>query len=75
MLEIIKSNSKTSNNNASLAVTMLTINITRLAAITLAVFIIATPLKLTTFIVLIIAAPFKRNTYKVIRGCAASSAS
>jgi hypothetical protein len=75
MLEIAKSNSKTSNNSASLVIVTLAINIIRLAIATLAILVIATPLKLTTLIVPIIAAPFKRNAYKAIRGYAANNAS
>jgi hypothetical protein len=54
---------------------MLAINIARLVAATLAILIIATPLKLTTLAILIIAIPLKRSAYKAIRGRAASSAS
>jgi hypothetical protein len=61
MLEIAKSNSETSNNSARLAVAMLAISIAKLVAITLAILVIATPLK--------------RSAYKAIRGCATSSAS
>jgi hypothetical protein len=75
MLEIAKSNSKTSNNSASLAVAALIINITKLAAAAFAVLIIATPLKLITLTILVIAAPLKCNVYKAIRGRVASSAS
>jgi hypothetical protein len=46
-----------------------------LAAAALAIPVIATPPKLITLAVLIIATPLKRNAYKVARGCAASSAS
>jgi hypothetical protein len=69
MLEIAKSNSKTSNNSIRLAVAMLAINIAKLAAITLVILIIATPLKLITI------TPFKHSAYKAIRGRAASNAS
>jgi hypothetical protein len=75
MLEIVKSNGKTSNNSARLVAVALAINIARLAAAAFAVPIIATPPKLAALIVLIIATPFKRNAYKAIRGRAASSAS
>jgi hypothetical protein len=54
---------------------MLIINIAKLAIATLAILVIATPLKLTTLIILIIATPLKRNACKAIRGRAASSAS
>jgi hypothetical protein len=54
---------------------MLAINITKLAATTLTILIIATPFKLITLIILVIATLLKRNTYKAIRGYAASSAS
>jgi hypothetical protein len=75
MLEIAKSNGETSNNSASLVVAMLAINIAKLVAITLAILVIATPLKLITLAIIIIATPFKRSAYKAIRGCAASSTS
>jgi hypothetical protein len=72
MLKIVKSNSKTSNNNTSLAVAILTINIAKLAAITLIILVIATLLKLITPI---IAAPLKCSAYKAARGRASNSAS
>ena len=75
MLEIAKSNSKTSNNSIRLVVATLTINIAKLIATTFAIFIIATPLKLITLIILIITTLLKRNTCKAIRGCAASNTS
>jgi hypothetical protein len=75
MLEIVKSNSKTSNNSASLIVATLAINITRLAATTLIILVIATPFKLITLIIPIIATPLKRNTCKAIRGYIANNAS
>jgi hypothetical protein len=75
MLEIAKSNSKTSNNSIKLAAAMLAINIAKLVATTLAILVIATLFKLTTLAILVIAAPFKRNSYKAIRGRAVSSAS
>ena len=64
MLEIAKSNSETSNNSTRLIAVTLTINIAKLVATTLAIPIIATPLKLTTLAIPIIATPFKRNAYK-----------
>jgi hypothetical protein len=75
MLEIAKLNSETSNNSVSLVVATLIISIAKLAATALAILVAATPLKLTTFTIPIIAVPFKRNACKVVRGCAASSAS
>jgi hypothetical protein len=72
MLEIAKSNGKTSNNSASLAAAALAISIARLIAITLIILVAATPPKLATPI---IAAPLKHNTCKAIKGYAASSAS
>jgi hypothetical protein len=75
MLEIVKSNSETSNNSIRLIAVALIISIARLAAIALIILIIATPFKLTTLAILIIATLFKRNTCKVARGRAASSAS
>jgi hypothetical protein len=75
MLEIAKSNGKTSNNSIRLVAATLAINIAKLAATTLIVLVIATPFKLTTLVILIIAAPLKHNTYKAIRGCVASSTS
>jgi hypothetical protein len=74
MLEIAKSNSKTSNNSARLIVAALAISVARLAATTLAVPIIAAPLKLTTLIVLVIVAPFKCGPFKAIRDYIASNA-
>jgi hypothetical protein len=75
MLEIAKSNSETSNNSASLIVATLIISIAKLAATALIISIIATPLKLATLAVLVIAAPLKRNTYKAIRGRVANNIS
>ena len=75
MLEIVKSNSKTSNNSASLVIVTLAINIIRLAIATLAILVIATPLKLTTLTIPVIAAPLKHNTRKAARGCVASNTS
>jgi hypothetical protein len=75
MLEIAKSNSKTSNNSARLVAAILAINIARLAATALVILIIAAPFKLTTLVILVIAAPLKRNACKAIRGCVASGAS
>ena len=69
MLEIIESNSKTSNNSIRLAAAMLTISIARLAAAALVIPVIATPLKLIAI------TPLKRNAYKVARGRVASNAS
>jgi hypothetical protein len=69
MLEIVKLNGKTSNNSIKLAAAMLIINIAKLAATTLAIPIIATPLKLATI------APLKRSAYKATRSCAASNTS
>jgi hypothetical protein len=75
MLKIAESNNKTSNNSIRLIAATLAISVTRLVATTLAIPIIATPLKLTTLVIPIIAAPFKRNAYKAIRGCIASNTS
>jgi len=47
MLEIAKSNSKTSNNNARLAIAVLIVNIAKLVAIALIIPIVAAPFKLT----------------------------
>jgi hypothetical protein len=69
MLEIAKSNSETSNNNIRLVAAMLAINIAKLVATAFIIPVIATPLKLIAI------TPLKRNAYKVIRSCAASSAS
>jgi hypothetical protein len=69
MLKIAKSNSKTRNNSKRLVIAALIINIAKLVAITLAIPVIATPLKLATI------APFKHSAYKVIRGRAASNTS
>ena len=69
MLEIAKLNGETSNNSIKLAAAMLAISITKLAAATLIIPVIVTPLKLT------ITTPLKRSAYKAIRGCAASNAS
>jgi hypothetical protein len=69
MLEIAKSNSKTSNNSVKLAIAILAISIAKLAATTLAILIIAALLKLATI------TPLKRGAYKAARGCVASSAS
>ena len=75
MLKIAESNNKTSNNSIRLIAATLAISVTRLVATTLAIPIIATPLKLTTLAIPIIATPFKCNAYKAIRGRAANSAS
>jgi len=75
MLEIAKSNGETSNNSVKLAAAIFVISIARLAAATLEVLVVATPLKLIALIVLIIATPFKRSAYKSARGRAASSTS
>ena len=75
MLEIAESNSETSNNSISLAAVTLAISVAKLVAITLAILITITPLKLATLVVLIIAAPFKRGAYKAAGGRAANSAS
>jgi hypothetical protein len=75
MLEIAKSNSKTSNNSIRLAAAKLVISITRLVATTFAVLIIAAPFKLTALIVSIATTPLKYSAYKAIRGYAASSLS
>jgi uncharacterized membrane protein YccF (DUF307 family) len=75
MLEIVKLNSKTSNNNIRLVIIMLVISIAKLVAAAFAVSILAIPFKLATFVVLIIATPFKRSAYKAARGCIANSIS
>jgi hypothetical protein len=75
ILEIAKSNSKTSNNNIKLVAATLAISIAKLAATTLVIPIIATPFKLTTLAIFIIATPLKRGAYKAARGCTASGAS
>jgi hypothetical protein len=75
MLEIAKSNSKTSNNSARLAAVALVVNIAKLAATALAAPITAAPPKLATLAVLIIATLLRRSAYRVARGRAASSAS
>jgi hypothetical protein len=89
MLEIAKSNNKTSNNSTKPAIATLAISIAKLAATTpaipiiailprlttLAILIIAIPLRPTTLAIPVAAAPFKRNTCKAIRGCVASSVS
>ena len=75
MLEIAKSNSKTSNNSIKLVIATLIINIAKLAAAALAVLVIATPLKPTTLIIPIIAAPFKCSACKAIKGYTASGTS
>ena len=75
MLEIAKSNSKTSNNSIKLAAAMLAINIAKLVATTLAILVIAILLKLTTLVIFVIVAPLKRGACKVARGRAASGAS
>jgi hypothetical protein len=69
MLEIAKSNSKTSNNSIKLAVAMLAINIAKLVATALAIPIAATPPKLTT------TTPLKRSAYKATGSRVASSTS
>jgi hypothetical protein len=69
MLEIVKSNSETSNNSVRLVVAMLAISIARLAAIALAILVVATPFKLITI------TPFKRSAYKVAGSRTANSAS
>jgi hypothetical protein len=69
MLEIAKSNSKTSNNSAKLAAAMLAISIAKLVATALIIPVIAAPLKLIT------TTPLKRSAYKATRSCAASDAS
>jgi hypothetical protein len=68
-------NGETSNNSARLAAAALAISIARLAATTLTVPIIATPLKLVALIILVIAAPLKRSACKAVRGYAASGTS
>ena len=45
MLEIAKSNGETSNNSVKLAAAIFVISIARLAAATLEVLVVATPLK------------------------------
>jgi hypothetical protein len=75
MLEIVKSNSETSNNNTSLIIAALAINITKLVATALAILVAATPLKLTAFTVLVIATPLKRNAYKATKSRAISNTS
>ena len=74
MLEIAKSNSKTSNNSIRLIAAALIINIAKLAATTLIILIIAAPLKLIALAIPIIAALLKCNACKAIRGYVASSA-
>ena len=64
MLEIAKSNGKTSNNGIRLVVATLAISIAKLATTALIIPIIATPPKFTALIVPIIIAPLKRNAYK-----------
>jgi hypothetical protein len=68
MLEIAESNSKTSNNSASLVAATLIINIAKLVTAAFAILVAATLFKLITFAIPIIATPFKYNTYKAIRG-------
>ena len=75
MLEIAKLNSETSNNSIRLAVAMLAISIARLAAAAFIILVIATPFKLITLAILVIAAPLKCNVYKAIRGRVANNTS
>jgi hypothetical protein len=75
MLEIAKSNSKTSNNNIRLVAAALAISVARLVAAALAIPIAATLLKPITLVVFVIAAPLKCNACKAAGGRAASSAS
>jgi hypothetical protein len=75
MLEIAKSNSKTSNNSTRLVAAALAISVARLATAAFAILVIATPLKLTTFAIPVIATPLKYSARKAIRGRAASGAS
>jgi len=75
MLEIAKSNGETSNNSVKLAAAIFVISIARLAAATLEVLVVATPLKLITLVVPIIALPLKRGACKVAGGRAASGTS
>ena len=75
MLEIAKSNSKTSNNSIRLAAATLAISIAKLVATTFIVLVAIAPFKLATLIVFIIVAPFRRSAYKAIRSCAASNTS
>jgi hypothetical protein len=69
MLEIAKLNGETSNNSIRLIAAMLIIGIAKLAAITLAIPVIATPFKLAITTLL------KRSAYKAIKSRAASNAS
>ena len=75
MLEIAKSNGETSNNSVKLAAAIFVISIARLAAATLEVLVVATPLNLITLVVPIIALPLKRGACKVAGGRAASGTS
>jgi hypothetical protein len=75
MLEIVKSNSETSNNSARLAAAALVISIARLAATAFIIPIAAASPKLAALAVLVVTAPLKRSACKVAGGCAASSAS
>jgi hypothetical protein len=69
MLEIAELNGETSNNSIRLAATMLIISVARLVATTLAIPVIATPLKLA------IIAPLKHSACKATRSYIASNAS
>ena len=75
MLEIVKSNSKTSNNSVKLVIATLAISVAKLAATAFAILVIVALLKLTALIIPIIAAPLKRSACKAARGRAANSAS
>jgi hypothetical protein len=75
MLKIVKSNSETSNNSAKLAAVTLIISIAKLVATALVVPIAATLPKLTTLAILVIATPLKRDACKAAGSHAASNAS